>query len=146
MTALALLLTVALALIALIHAYWTAGGVWPGHSRAELAAIVVGRPRMRDMPSTGLSAAVTVLLAGIAAWPLLLGPLAARTMTPRLAAAGSAVFAAVFLLRGIAGYTNAMAVRHSAQPFARLNRTLYSPLCLLIGIGFLVLALNGVLS
>jgi Protein of unknown function (DUF3995) len=146
MTALAALLTVLMAAIALLHGYWAAGGLWPGRSRAELAAIVVGRPRMTDMPPFAMSATVTVFLAGIAAWPFLIGPFVARTIAPQLAVAGNLVLAAIFLLRGLAGYTPAMASRHSAEPFARYNRILYSPLCLILGAGFLILALNGGLS
>ncbi len=37
----------------------------------------------------------------------------------------------------------AMAQRHSAEPFASYNRKYYSPLCLALGAGFLILALNG---
>jgi hypothetical protein len=146
MTALAALLTAVMAAIAALHGYWTVGGLWPGRSRAELAAIVVGRPRMTNMPPFAMSAAVTVLLAGIAAWPFLIGPFVARHFAPQLALAGNLVLAAVFLLRGLAGYTTAMARRHSAEPFAHYNRTLYSPLCLGLGAGFLALALNGGLS
>jgi hypothetical protein len=143
MTAIALLLTLTLAAIALLHGYWTAGGLWPGSSKAELAAIVVGRPRMSDMPSTGLSLVVTILLAGMASWPLLLSPLVGRYLGQPVVLTGGLLAAGVFLLRGAAGYSSAMARRHSAEPFATYNRAYYSPLCFAIGAGFLVLALNG---
>jgi Ca2+/Na+ antiporter len=143
MTALGLLLTVIVGAIALLHGYWAAGGLWPGRSQAELAAIVVGRPGMRRMPSARLSAVVTVMLAGLAAWPLLLSPLVACYLASQLAAVGTVLVAAAFLVRGVAGYTPFMASRHSAEPFARYNRSLYSPICLLVGAGFVVLALNG---
>ena len=51
--------------------------------------------------------------------------------------------AAVFLLRGVAGFSPWMAKRHSAEPFATYNRSDYSPLCLALGAGYLILALNG---
>ena len=142
--ALAIVLTIILGAIAVLHGYWAAGGLWPGKNSAETAAMVVGRPDMRRMPSASLTAVVTLLLAGLAAWPLLLSPLVARHLGPQLALLGSLLVASVFLLRGVAGYTPAMTRRHSAQPFARYNRILYSPICLLVGAGFLVLALNGV--
>jgi hypothetical protein len=138
-----IMLTVLLTTIALLHFYWAAGGLWPGQSATELAAIVVGRPGMRAMPSMRLSVLVAVILAGFAAWPFVLSPLVSRFIAPQLAVAGSVISAAVFLLRGVAGYTSAMTRRHSAEPFASYNRILYSPICLLIGAGFLVLALNG---
>jgi Protein of unknown function (DUF3995) len=143
MMATASLLTLTLGAIALLHGYWAAGGLWPGESKAELAAIVVGRPRMSDMPSAGLSLLVAVLIAASAAWPLLLSPLSARYLGQPIALAGGLIAAAVFLLRGAAGYSTAMKQRHGAEPFATYNRLYYSPLCLAIGAGFLILALNG---
>lgn len=143
MTAIASALTIILAAIAALHAYWAAGGLWPGTSPASLASIVVGKPRMRAMPASRLSALVAAMIAGAAAWPLLFGPLIGRTIAPELAAAGTWALAAVFLLRGIAGFTPWMAKRHSAEPFASYNRKYYSPLCLALGTGFLILALNG---
>jgi hypothetical protein len=144
MTALAALLTVTMAAIALLHFYWAVGGLWPGRSRAELAAIVVGRPRMEEMPSTRLTMLVASLLAGAALWPLVLAPFINRNIAPQLAMAGTLLLATLFLLRGLAGYMPLMTQRHSAEPFARYNRIFYSPLCLLLSLGFLIFTSNGV--
>jgi hypothetical protein len=143
MTAIALALTIIIAAIAALHAYWAAGGLWPGTTAAELANTVVGIPLMRTMPAPRLSALVATMIAGGAAWPLLLAPLVSRYIAPELAALGSGALAAVFLLRGLAGFTPLMTKRHTAEPFASYNRKYYSPLCLALGVGFLVLALNG---
>jgi hypothetical protein len=141
MTALALVLTVIIAAIAAIHAYWAAGGLWPGTNPAELSAIVYGIPNARPAPR--LTALVAAIIAGVAAWPLLLAPLVGRHLAPELAMAGGLALAAVFLLRGVAGFTPWMARRHSAEPFATYNRRYYSPLCLALGAGFLSIAFNG---
>jgi hypothetical protein len=143
MTAIALGLTVIIAAIAVLHAYWGAGGLWPGSSPAELSNIVVGDPRTRNMPAPRLTALVAAMIAGAAAWPLVLSPLVGRYIAPELSAHGSWALAAVFLLRGVAGFTPWMAKRHSAEPFANYNRKFYSPLCLALGAGFFILALNG---
>ena len=143
MTAITVALTVIVAAIALLHAYWATGGLWPATNPEALANIVVGRPRMRTMPAPRLTAVVAAMIACAAAWPLLLSPPIGRYFAPELAAAGNWALAAVFLLRGIAGFTPWMARRHSAEPFASYNRKYYSPLCLAIGAGFLILALNG---
>jgi hypothetical protein len=143
MTAIALTLSIVVAAIALLHAYWATGGLWPGSTPADLSNIVVGRPAARTMPSPRLTAVVAAMIAGAAAWPLLLSPLASRYIAPELAALGSLGLASVFLLRGLAGFTPWMARRHSAEPFATYNRKYYSPLCLALGAGFLILALNG---
>jgi len=50
--------------------------------------------------------------------------------------------ALVFLGRGVEGYLPAMA--KAEQPFPQLNRRYYSPLCLVLGLGFLVLVLDPV--
>jgi hypothetical protein len=143
MTAIALVLTIIVAAIAVLHAYWGAGGLWPGTSPADLSNIVVGRPRAKHMPAPRLTALIAAMIGGAAAWPLLLSPLVSQYIAAELAAAGSFALAAVFLLRGIAGFTPWMARRHSAEPFASYNRKYYSPLCLALGAGFLILALNG---
>ena len=142
MTAIALALTIVVAAIALLHAYWAVGGLWPGRTPEELANIVVGSPHMRGPSSPRLTAVVAAMIAGAAAWPLLLAPLVSQYPAPELAAAGSWALAAVFLLRGIAGFMPAMAP-HSAEPFASYNRKYYSPLCLALGAGFLIFAPNG---
>ena len=143
MTVIALALTIIVAAIAVLHAYWASGGLWPGTNPADLSNIVVGNPRARDMPAPRLTALVAAMIAGAAAWPLLLSPLISRYIAPELAALGNWALAAVFLLRGIAGFTPWMARRHSAEPFATYNCKYYSPLCLALGAGFLILALNG---
>jgi hypothetical protein len=58
--------------------------------------------------------------------------------------AGAAFFIAlVFLGRGIAGFTSAWRRLTPEMPFARLDVRYYSPLCLVLGAGFIVLALEG---
>ena len=48
-----------------------------------------------------------------------------------------------FLARGILGFMPWWRRLAPEQPFARLDRRFYSPLCLLIAAGFLVLALSA---
>jgi hypothetical protein len=45
----------------------------------------------------------------------------------------------VFLVRGGLGYTAWWAVRTPTEPFRRFDRKTYSPLCLILGAGFLIL-------
>jgi hypothetical protein len=52
-----------------------------------------------------------------------------------------AAIAAVFLSGGIGGYTSAWHRRFGEQPFATLDRLAYSPLCLLLGAGYIALLL-----
>ena len=143
MTAIAAALTIIVAAIAALHAYWASGGLWPSSNPADLSNIVVGRAGARIMPRPKLTALIAAMIAAAAAWPLLMSPLVGRYLAPELAALGSFALAAVFLLRGVAGFMPWMAKRHSAEPFASYNRKYYSPLCLALGAGFLTLAFNG---
>jgi hypothetical protein len=141
-----ILITIALTLImtaiAAIHAYWAAGGLWPGKTEHELVNTVIGIPRLTRMPPAWLTALAATVFAGVAAWPLLLAPIAARITTSGLTMAATLLLAVVFLGRGVTGYLPAWRHRHSAQPFATYDRLYYSPLCVVLGVGFVALAVN----
>src|SRR5262245_33672930 len=122
MIVLAALLSIALLAIAALHAYWGLGGLWPRTSAADLARAVVGDGRTR-MPAPWSCFAVAVLLAVMAIWPWLL--LRHPVGQPVLAAA--IVITAIFLLRGLAGYSPRWRKRFSAEPFATLDMRFYSP-------------------
>jgi hypothetical protein len=51
------------------------------------------------------------------------------------------LLAAVFLGRGALGYTAGWQARHSLEPFVTNDRRVYSPLCLIVGAGFLILVI-----
>ena len=129
--------------IGLLHAYWGLGGVWPGTDAAACARTVGGFPGANSMPSAFACFAVAVVLA-IAA---LVAPAAAgifATPFQRTALAGVAMMVAVvFIGRGIAGFTPAWRRLTPEQPFARLDQTYYSPLCLAIGAGYAIVAIGG---
>ena len=138
MMLLAVILTLVLAAIAALHAYWGIGGVWPGaRSRPICARRVVGfRGSTHDAQSPVACFAVArALLLAIAA--LVLGGIIARPFPIRHAGPlQRSAIALVFLGRGIAGFTPAWRRLTPEQPFARLDVRYYSPLCLLIGAGF----------
>ncbi|CAD5300272.1 conserved membrane hypothetical protein [Bosea sp. 62] len=141
--AIATVLTLLLAAIGGLHAYWGSGGRWPAASEDELIATVIGNARARRMPSPGLCRVVALAIALAAIWPLLLtmqtGTAAIR---PFILLAGVAIMA-VFLLRGIAGYLPAWQRLHPREPFASNDRRYYSPLCLLVAAGYVILLLQG---
>ena len=55
------------------------------------------------------------------------------------------VLSGFFLARGIAGYTDRWRQLTPEQPFARLDRKYYSPLCLVLGLFFIILTLGYML-
>jgi hypothetical protein len=128
------LLSAALVAIAALHAYWGRGGLWPEKSEAELARAVVGDGRTR-MPSPRSCFAVAILLLIVALWPWLL----LRHPVSQAVLAVGVVIAAVFLVRGLAGYSPRWRRRFSAEPFATRDMRLYSPLCMVLATGFMVL-------
>jgi hypothetical protein len=134
-------LTAVLTAIAGLHAYWAIGGLWPADSEEQLVRTVIGTPGHRRMPPVWMTVIVALALACMAAWPLVLSSLADRLAGSWLTIAGSAVLTGLFILRGVAGYLPAWRRTHAAKPFDRFDRTLYSPLCLAIGAGFLVFTL-----
>jgi hypothetical protein len=129
---------VPLLMVALAHFFWALGSTWPIKNETLLAQTVVGTPGITTMPNRFLTLIVSllVLAAGIIAlsladhtsggWPLtILG----------------IVLATIFVGRGILGYTPSWRARFPTEPFATLDRKNYSPLCLWIGAGFMILVL-----
>jgi hypothetical protein len=137
----AALLTLVLGLVALLHAYWGLGGLWPGESEADLIARVIGDGR-RHMPPRPVTWIVACLIGIAAIWPLILDLRTLPFPVNWLATAGGLVLALVFLGRGVAGYTPGWRRGHSAEPFASLDRSYYSPLCLVIGAAFAYLLIG----
>lgn len=140
-TALAILLSAIVLSIAVLHAYWGLGGYWPAADAQRLAKMSVGTPNIAAMPNAGACFAVASVLAGVAAWPLFAAGLVPEAWPRWLTLLAGAGMAAVFVGRGLAGYVSAWRRRFSEEPFASLDRLAYSPLCLLLGAGYIALLL-----
>lgn len=132
-----------LTLVSAVHVYWAFGGLWPASSPQAFSEMVVGDPRFDRIPPASMTLVVAALIfcAGI------VGLVRARVMPlpfGRLWGVGTLILALVFLSR--AGYGIAIASGAIVpevpltEPFATLDLQFYSPLCVLIGAGFLVLA------
>jgi hypothetical protein len=118
-------------LLAALHVFWAFGGTWG--SGAAIAEID-GRPRF--VPSRGATLAVAAALAGagvvvLARAELILAPVPRGTLQCAVA-----VLAIVFLLRSIGDF-RLMGFFKSVRGtrFAVRDTWVYSPLCLLIGLG-----------
>ena len=85
---------------------------------------------------------VAALLAGVSVWPLFAVGLLPEAWPRWLTLLAGAGIAAVFLGRGMAGYIPAWRRLQSAEPFATLDRRYYSPLCLALGAGFLIILIR----
>jgi len=131
-------LGIALLAIGIAHLLWSLGILWPIRNEQLLARTVVGFPGIERMPAKykSFGVAVLILAACVVAFSV------ADPVSGGLPLTGLADLAGlVFLARGIIGYTAWWATKTPEEPFRSLDRKTYSPLCLLIGIGFIVLAL-----
>jgi len=135
---LAVVLTSVLLAIAGAHAYWGVGGIWPARSAAVLARTVIGDGRSR-MPPPWSCFVVAGLLAVVGALPWVM----LRWPQDHLVLVVTIVVSAVFFIRGSAGYSPRWRSRFSAEPFAKLDMQLYSPLCMALAAGFLLLLARG---
>jgi len=139
---LAIFLSIILGLISAIHFYWAFGGIWPGTDKTSLARTVIGENNISRMPPSWLTFAVACAIAVAALWPLMWRSFVPYFLPQGLLWAGMIALSIVFIGRGIAGYMPFFTSITSEQPFARLNALYFSPLCLIIGTGFLALLLN----
>ncbi len=142
MTLLAAPIALVLLAIAALHAYWGFGGVWPGRDAADCARRVGGARRAahaRAGPQLRGRRSARRRVAGHAVSRELIDlPIPAGLVF--LVAIAAAL---VFLGRGIAGFTPAWRRLTPEQPFATLDVRYYSPLCLAIGAGIAILAVQG---
>ena len=134
----AALMFIILLAVSTAHFLWSIGRTWPIRSEKLLAQTVVGFEGIERMPPrlASFAVAVATLAAGIIA--LALADHEGGGMALSLL---GLPLAAVFLARGIIGYTPWWA-RVTPEPNFRLNDTrVYSPLCLFLGAGFLALVI-----
>jgi Protein of unknown function (DUF3995) len=114
-----------LAGLAGLHLAWAAGSAWPFSSRAELADAVVGTA---EVPGPAACLAVAAALGSAAA--LAAG---APSRHPAIRESGTCGAVAVLAARGaigLAGQTSLISPGSVSAKFRRLDRAVYSPLCL----------------
>ena len=141
MNMLAFLLFGVLMLIGLVHLSWALGSTFPRKDEQTLARTVVGSRGIEKMPPRWASAFVAVCLFIAGLWALALrdyGPLKLPQLIDLL---GGLAITAAFTLRGVLGVLPTFERLAPEQPFLKLNRRVYSPLCFLIGVGFALLIL-----
>ncbi len=130
MTGLAILLSVVTGALALVHAAWALGFWFPFRDEAVLVRAAVGIRGAERMPgpipcvlvSMGMSLAIGALWADLAVsfWVIF-----AAGMT--------------FVARGLLTYMPTWRRMAAIEPFATLDRRLYGPMCLGLGIGYLAM-------
>ncbi|KKB10046.1 hypothetical protein VE26_09680 [Devosia chinhatensis] len=122
--------------VSMAHFLWALGRTWPIRDEKLLAQTVVGTAGVQHMPPrwASLGVAIATLAAGILALALADHDSGGAWLT--ITGCGLAL---LFLARGLVGYTGWWAAQ-TPEPNFRLNdRRVYSPLCLLLGLGYIAL-------
>ena len=137
----AALIFVVLLAVAIAHFLWSVGSRWPIRDPELLARTVIGKPGVTRVPRlASFVVSLLILAAGVLALSL-----ADDTAGGWWLTLIGVVLAAVFLGRGAIGYTERWRATFSVEPFATLDRKNYSPLCLALGAGYLILVIMRLL-
>jgi|TARA_R110002073_G_scaffold1577_7_gene11050 hypothetical protein len=128
-----------MSVIAVLHAYWAVGGLWPAATEADLVKTVIGITRSQTMPPGLHSMAVAVLVFAAAGFALARGAFGFDSLIFSRIPLG--IIAIIMLARGIYAYLPGLFSRAS-EPFASLNAMFFSPAILLLGVAFACLALG----
>ena len=134
----AALVFIPLLTLSMAHFLWALGGTWPIREEKLLAQTVVGTAGVTHMPPRWVSLGVALLTIGAGILAL---ALADHTSGGTILSILGLPAAAIFLYRGILGYTPGWVAKTHEPNFRFNDRRVYSPLCLAIGIGFIVLVI-----
>ncbi len=162
-TSIALLIFSILTLIACLHAFWAIGGKWPGRDDESLAKMVIGTKGLTKLPKASLTMLVATLIFIAGLIPLLWGyhqdganaymslfPDSSlsilkmmNNLIPHWLLKVSMIgLTLIFLVRGLVTYTLWAEKQNLEEPFRSLDKKYYAPLCLILGVGFMVLLLS----
>jgi hypothetical protein len=123
---------------ALIHAYWGFGGLWPATTEPELVRTVIGINTSESMPSLPMTLIVAALIFIAGGFAFVSGILkwnsAIFLRFPLI------VLTAIFIFRGAYTYWPNSPLATATEPFATLNAHYFSPLILMLGLGFGILS------
>lgn len=137
-TGAASIIFLALLTVSIAHFLWSVGSPWPIRDPELLSRTVVGNPNIKRVPRlASFVVAVLVLIAAIIGVSL-----ADRQSGGILLTLAGVGLALIFGARGIIGYLPAWRARFSLEPFATLDRRIYSPLCLVVAACYLILVIS----
>ncbi|MEP7764729.1 DUF3995 domain-containing protein [Sanguibacter sp. 25GB23B1] len=123
-----------LGVLSAAHITWVFSS-WPLPDRARFAEAVVG-VGPDDAPSAPMTVGVAALLAQAAVLVKRCGAQAPALPPGRVVVLGTKVVAGVLLARAVAGLVlSGSRLVPAPEVYRRLDLTVYSPLCLLLGVG-----------
>ena len=138
----AALVFVPLLALAIAFLLWSIGRTWPMRDKDMLARAISGRPGAAAVPPWWITFLVGAffLTAGVVGLAL-----ADHDSGGAWLSALGVALSVLFLVRGGMGFTPRWRRVFPAEPFATLDRKTYSPLALLIGVGFAILVIMRLL-
>lgn len=138
----AVLVALTLLLIAAVHFLWATGSHWPAVDEKTLAKTVVGSKDITSMPRRRASFMVAVVMLGATHVVLVSAGLMPGFLLDRMYKIILVAMILIFSFRGLAAYAPFWRGLVPEQPFARLDMILYGPLCLVIALLLLDVALT----
>ncbi len=142
MEIIAIILFLILIIIAIIHIIWAQGIYWPAKDEYSLVKMVIGEPDMRQMPSAKFTYFAAFLLLLGAMFALWGGDIINPSLPLWVREFGIFLLAFIFGTRGLAPYLIAKQMGERTEPFKKLDKYFYAPLCLIISIGFIIFLIN----
>lgn len=126
--------------LALLHVYWAFGGGW---GAKDAVPHYEGKPLFKPGPGACTAVAALLVLAAAVVWSKAFGWLPPSLPT-YWSTVGTFGVALVFMGRAVGDFRwVGVFKRERSSRFARLDSRVYSPLCLLLGIGALLVAVGG---
>jgi hypothetical protein len=135
----ALALVTTFMLLAALHVYWAYGGRW---GAAVTVPVVDGRPAFRPGRASTLVVAILLVAAG-AIIAVRSNTIPGQDAAPRLVHLGAWTLCAVFALRAVGNFKTFGFFKGTRDTaFARFDTRLFSPLCVAISLGCLLISLG----
>lgn len=124
----------ALALLSALHVTWVFSS-WPLPNRSRFAEVVVGTGPDKVPPGSAMFT-VAGLLASASLLVARCGASDPHRPPGRVVTLGTRAVAGVLVARAVAGFVvSGSALGNAPGTFRRLDLTVYSPLCLVLGVG-----------
>ena len=139
----AIIFFIVLLMIAILHLIWANGFYWPAKDEYSLVKMVVGEPSMRSMPSKKLAFFIAIAIFIAAIFSLWGGNIITLPLPLWIREFGLFILAFAFGTRGLATFLIAKQLGERTEPYKTLDRIFYSPLCLIISIGYIIFLVNS---
>lgn len=139
---LAIVTSILLVTISMLHIYWGFGGLWPGKDKQELIDLVFGKGTQFPSAFSCFFVATGLILFSALPWIWLYRfSLDLDNQTLILLPYLLYFVSGIFFLRGILGYLPFI-TKHWKPIFVKNTKRIFNPLCIFLGITFLAMMLG----